>query len=137
MEGVFAADGCFFALCGVVCGACDDGLTPDIAKPDEAYPWILENIVPAGIKGLIFAALIAAIISSLNSICNSIATIFTMDVYRNMINKNASEKKLVSVGRLTTATALILALLVAPFVAQQGNLFKFNQKTTQIEGFNP
>ena len=64
---------------------------------DNAAPWLIKNYIPVGIKGLILAALAAAIVSSLASMLNSTSTIFTMDIYKSHFNKNASDEKMVSV----------------------------------------
>lgn len=84
-------------------------------NPDRAYP-VLLNLLPVGLKGLSFAALTAAIVASLAGKANSIATIFTLDVYKNKINTEATDKKLISIGKITIATALFVAVLVAPFL---------------------
>ncbi|MCP4310322.1 MAG: sodium/solute symporter [Bacteroidetes bacterium] len=105
-------------------------LAADIAKPDEAYPWILENIVPAGIKGLIFAALIAAIVSSFSAIINSTSTIFTMDLYKPYMNPKASEKRLVAVGRISGVVAMAIAVVVAPLLGSIDQAFQFIQEYT-------
>lgn len=84
-------------------------------NPDRAYP-ILLNLLPTGLKGLSFAALTAAVVASLAGKANSIATIFTLDVYKEKLNINASERKLVNVGKLTIVTAMIIAVIVAPFL---------------------
>lgn len=84
-------------------------------NPDRAYPTLL-NLLPVGLKGLSFAALTAAIVASLAGKANSIATIFTLDVYKKKINEKASEKKLVSVGKLTIVAAMIIAVLIAPLM---------------------
>jgi SSS family solute:Na+ symporter len=84
-------------------------------NPDRAYPTLL-NLLPTGLKGLSFAALTAAIVASLAGKANSIATIFTLDVYKKKINENASEKKLVSVGKITIIAAMIIAVIVAPLL---------------------
>jgi SSS family solute:Na+ symporter len=114
----------------VVPGIVAFALSADVAKPDEAYPWILENIVPAGIKGLIFAALIAAIVSSFSAIINSASTIFTMDLYKPFINKNASEKQLVAVGRISGFAAMCIAAIVAPLLGNIDQAFQFIQEYT-------
>ena len=101
-----------------------------IHSRDQAFPVLIRELLPVGYSGLVIAALIAAIISSLNSMCNSVATIFAMDVYRNQINRNASDSELVKVGRWVTAIALILAVLVTPAVASMGKLFSFIQEYT-------
>ncbi|NQU51246.1 MAG: sodium/solute symporter [Bacteroidetes bacterium] len=114
----------------VIPGIVAFALSADIAKPDEAYPWILENIVPAGIKGLIFAALIAAIVSSFSAIINSTSTIFTMDLYKPFFNKNASEKRLVAVGRISGIVAMAIAVVVAPLLGSIDQAFQFIQEYT-------
>ena len=68
---------------------------------DNAAPWLIKNFIPAGFLGLILAALAAAIVSSLASMLNSTSTIFTMDIYKSFINKEASDKSTVRVGRIT------------------------------------
>jgi SSS family solute:Na+ symporter len=114
----------------VIPGIAAFALSADIARPDEAYPWILENIVPAGIKGLIFAALIAAIVSSFSAIINSTSTIFTMDLYQPFMNKNASEKRLVAVGRISGVVAMAIAVVVAPLLGSINQAFQFIQEYT-------
>jgi SSS family solute:Na+ symporter len=84
-------------------------------NPDRAYPTLL-NLLPTGLKGLSFAALTAAIVASLAGKANSIATIFTLDVYKKKINENADEKKLVRIGKATIVTAMIIAVIVAPLL---------------------
>jgi len=84
-------------------------------NPDRAYP-VLLNLLPTGLKGLSFAALTAAIVASLAGKANSIATIFTLDIYKQRINTQATEKKLVGVGKMTIITAMIIAVMVAPFL---------------------
>lgn len=106
-------------------------LNADISRYDEAYPWLLGNLVPTGIKGLAFAALIAAALSSLSSMMNSTATIFTLDIYKSHLNKTASETQLVKVGRIVSLVAIVIAALVAqPLLAGQEQIFQFIQKYT-------
>ncbi len=100
--------------------------TTGIVKSDKAYP-VLLNILPVGLKGLSFAALTAAIVSSLASMINSTSTIFTMDIYRNYINKNASEGSLVVTGRVVGVIALVLAMLTAPQLTSFDQVFQFIQ----------
>lgn len=97
---------------------------------DNAYP-VLLNLLPSGLKGLAFAALTAAVVASLAGKANSISTIFTLDIYKNSINKTASETKLVWVGRLAVICAMILALIIAPFLGidKKGG-FEFIQEYT-------
>jgi SSS family solute:Na+ symporter len=100
-----------------------------IIKSDKAYPALL-NLLPTGLKGVAFAALAAAIVSSLASMANSTATIFTMDLYRNYINKAASERSLVRTGRLVSLTAFAVAALVAPALGALDQAFQFIQEYT-------
>lgn len=97
---------------------------------DNAYP-VLLNLLPAGLKGLSFAALTAAVVASLAGKANSISTIFTLDIYKNSFDKNASEKKLVWVGRVAVVASMAVALLIAPFLGidKKGG-FEFIQEYT-------
>lgn len=114
----------------VIPGVAAFALAAPIAKPDEAYPWILANLVPPGVKGLIFAALIAAIVSSLSAILNSTSTIFTMDIYRPFFRANATEAELVKVGRLSGVAAMAIAVVVAPLLGSIDQAFQFIQEYT-------
>lgn len=105
--------------------------TAAITRSDQAYPWLMHNIVPIGVKGLAFAALVAAIVSSLASMLNSTSTIFTMDIYRVYIRKNTSEAGLVRVGRIASITALVIAVSVAqPLLGNLDQAFQFIQEFT-------
>ena len=105
------------------------GLQGSINVPDDAYPWLVRNFTPVGVKGLTFAALAAAIISSLASMFNSTSTLFTMDIYKKYINKNASDKKLVNVGRLTSLCALVIAAIaVKPLLGGLDQAFQYIQE---------
>lgn len=99
---------------------------------DKAYPWLISTFIPTGLKGVVVAALTAAIISSLASMLNSTATIFTMDIYKPYINKNSSEKGLVNVGRITAAVALIIALIIAPLLKSLPQVFQYIQEYTGL-----
>jgi len=99
-------------------------------NPDRAYP-VLLNLLPSGLKGLSFAALTAAIVASLAGKANSIATIFTLDIYKQKLNVEANEQKLVKVGKITVIAAMIIAILIAPFMGidKKGG-FQFIQEFT-------
>ncbi|MDX5476849.1 MAG: sodium/glucose cotransporter, partial [Cyclobacteriaceae bacterium] len=100
-----------------------------IIKSDRAYPTLLQ-LLPAGLKGLAFAALTAAIVSSLASMANSTYTIFTMDIYKQYINKDASEVKQVKIGRLAAFVAFVVAAFVAPALGSLDQAFQFIQEYT-------
>ena len=96
---------------------------------DDAYPWLIRNFTPTGIKGLSFAALAAAIISSLASMFNSTSTLFTMDIYKKYINKEASDKTLVNVGRTVSICALVIAAVaVKPLLGGLDQAFQYIQE---------
>jgi solute:Na+ symporter, SSS family len=97
---------------------------------DKAYP-ILMNLLPPGLKGLAFAALTAAIVASLAGKANSIATIYTLDIYKKKINVDASEDKMVLIGRVVVVVAMLIAVLIAPFLGidKKGG-FEFIQEYT-------
>lgn len=104
-------------------------LQGSIGRSDDAYPYLIRNFTPTVIKGLSFAALAAAVISSLASMFNSTSTLFTMDIYKQFFNKNASESKLVKVGRLTSVSALVIALIaVYPLMGGIDQAFQFIQE---------
>ena len=99
---------------------------------DNAAPWLIKNFIPSGLKGLILAALAAAIVSSLASMLNSTSTIFTMDIYKSLLNKDASDRTMVRVGRLSGLVALIIAMLIAPKLGSLGQVFQFIQEYTGV-----
>ncbi len=104
-------------------------LAGEITRSDDAYPFLIRNFTPVIVKGLSFAALAAAVISSLASMFNSTSTIFTMDIYKQFFNKNASEKRLVTVGRMTSVCALIMALIaVYPIMGGADQAFQVIQE---------
>ncbi len=98
-----------------------------VVKPDHAYPTLL-NLLPEGMKGLAFAALIAAIVASLAGKANSISTIFSLDIYRSFFNKNASEKQLIRTGRWTVVVAMVIASLIAPALSTLDQAYQFIQE---------
>jgi SSS family solute:Na+ symporter len=105
-------------------------LAPDLAAPDQAYPEVMK-LLPAGLTGLVFAALIAAIVSSLASMMNSISTIFTIDVYANFVKDRKSETHLVTVGRIVSLSAIIVASIVArPLLGNFDQAFQYIQEFT-------
>ncbi len=104
---------------------------PSLEQADKAYPWLLQ-FLPTGLKGIAFAALAAAIVSSLASMLNSTSTIFTMDIYRQYINKNASDKATVTTGRISAGIALLIAGIMAPLLGGIDQAFQFIQEYTGV-----
>lgn len=91
-----------------------DQLTAPGATTDAAYPLLIRNLIPAGIRGFIFAAIAGAVISSLASMLNSASSIFTMDLYKRHWKKDASGHSLVTVGRITTLVFVVIGCIIAP-----------------------
>ncbi|MBN2291674.1 MAG: sodium/solute symporter [Pirellulales bacterium] len=105
-------------------------------EADQGYIFMLQNLVPMGLRGLFLAALFGAIQSTVNSVLNSTATIVTLDFYKRMLHPNASEKHFVKVGVWTSVTILLIAIVMACFVGHfTGGLFEYIQ--TLIAFFAP
>ncbi|NZA28668.1 sodium/solute symporter [Luteimonas sp. SJ-92] len=104
-------------------------LAPDLERPDAAYPAMMA-LLPAGVLGLVFAALIAAIVSSLASMTNSISTIFTLDFYTRL-GREHSQRQMVRVGRIAAVVAMVLAALAArPLLGSFDQAFQYIQEYT-------
>lgn len=97
---------------------------------DKAYPSLINSLAHKGLKGLMIAAILAAIISSLNSMINSASTIFTMDIYRKWFAKDAGETHLVTVGRIFTGVGLVVGAIMAFKLQSLQGAFDFIQKYT-------
>jgi SSS family solute:Na+ symporter len=96
-------------------------------KPDHAYPTLM-NLLPAGLKGVAFAALTAAVVASLAGKANSISTIFSLDIYKKFFNPDASEKKLVRVGRWAVIISMLIAAIVTPALRSLDQAYQFIQE---------
>lgn len=96
-------------------------------KPDHAYPTLM-NLLPPGLKGVAFAALTAAVVASLAGKANSISTIFSLDIYKKFINKNATEKNMVVTGRWAVIVSMIIAAIVAPALKSLDQAYQFIQE---------
>lgn len=91
-----------------------------ITTADQAYPTLIREILPVGLRGIMFAALFGAVLSSLDSMLNSASTIFTMDLYKRHLSPNAETATLVRVGRYATAVFVLVACLIAPLLGNPG-----------------
>ena len=96
-------------------------------KPDHAYPTLM-NLLPAGLKGIAFAALTAAVVASLAGKANSISTIFSLDIYKKYFNKAATERKMVLVGRWAVVVSMLIAALVTPALKSLDQAYQFIQE---------
>jgi SSS family solute:Na+ symporter len=99
-------------------------LLPD--HQDQTFPYALAVFAPSGIRGVILAGFFAAVMSTVSALANSVATIFSLDVYRRFWRKNAADAELITTGRIASGAALALSALVAPVVERVG-LFKYFQ----------
>lgn len=115
-----------------------DGVQSDFLRPDGSinydisYPWLIKTFIPTGIKGLVVAALTAAIVSSLASMLNSTATIFTMDIYKPYFSKRTDGADLVPVGRIAVIVALVTAVVIAPALDTMPQMFQYIQEYTGV-----
>jgi solute:Na+ symporter, SSS family len=115
-----------------------DGVQSDFLKVDGSinydisYPWLIKTFIPIGVKGLVVAALSAAIVSSLASMLNSTATIFTMDIYKPYFSKRNDGTDLVPVGRIVVMASLVIAVLVAPALKTMPQMFQYIQEYTGV-----
>ena len=117
-------------------------LNPNLTGPemDRAFPWLIRNLLPAGLAGLVFAAFMAALISSVDSTLNSAATVWTRDIYQRFFVKNASDRHYLKVGRVLTLVFVLWAIAFAPvttkfpgiYVAMQSLLSIFQGPTFAI-----
>ena len=98
-----------------------------VLKPDHAYPTLM-NLLPPGLKGIAFAALTAAIVASLAGKANSISTIFSLDIYKKYFNKEATDKKMVRVGRWAVAISMTIAAIVTPSLKSLDQAYQFIQE---------
>jgi solute:Na+ symporter, SSS family len=114
----------------VIPGIAVYALGAKLGKSDEAYPWLISNIVPIGIRGLSFAAIVAAAVSALSSIVNSVSTVFTIDIYKSFINKKATEKQMVRTGMIVAFIALIISTSIAPQLKTLDQAYQYIQEYT-------
>jgi SSS family solute:Na+ symporter len=102
-------------------------LDPEII-PDSAYPFIVNKLVPSGLRGIVFAGLCGAIISTIEALINASSTIFTFDIYQRFLNKNATQQELIRMGRICGGAVLIIGALWAPMVLKFGHIFSYFQE---------
>ncbi len=102
----------------------------EMEKADQAFPMLIRNLIPSGLRGFMFAAIAGAVISSIASMLNSASTIFTMDIYKRYLNQNAPQQLLVTMGRCTTLVFLVAGCLIAPFLGNErfGGIFNYIQE---------
>lgn len=104
----------------VLPGLCARAIWPNEVTGDNAYPLLVTRLLPPGLKGLMVAALLAALMSSLSSVFNSCSTLITMDIYKKL-NPTASESKLVNVGRIATGVVVVISIAWIPLIRGLNN----------------
>jgi SSS family solute:Na+ symporter len=102
-------------------------INPDLANPDATYPMVVSEFVPAGLRGLVLAGVLSAIMSTVSGLVNSTSTLVTLDLVRPTIGRNWDEVKLVKIGRWSGALALLIGALFAPVVMRWENIFRYAQ----------
>jgi SSS family solute:Na+ symporter len=99
-----------------------------LTKADQAYPILIRELIPDGVRGFIFAAVAGAVVSTLASVLNSASTIFTMDLYKRHLRPRSAERTLVTVGRIATFVFVAIGCLIAGSPILQGGVFRFIQE---------
>ncbi len=112
----------------IVPGLVAAALYPGLASPDEAFPTLAFELLPVGLRGIILAAMLAAIMSSLDSALNAAATLVTMDLVKPL-RPGAGERGLIATGRIATGVMMVIAAVYAPLIASFGSLFEYFQLT--------
>ncbi len=102
-------------------------LNPGLPHPDGAYPYLISRVIPVGLRGVILAVLFGAIISTVDSLINSTSSLLTLDVYKGLANKSASDRHLVKFAQLTGSLFLIFGALWSPMVGKFGSIFSYAQ----------
>jgi len=103
-------------------------LNPNLTNPDDAYPYVISQLIPVGMRGFIFAVLIGAIMSTIDSLTNSTSSLITLDIYKKLIKKNASDKHLVIFAQICGTLILIFGALWAPMVGRFESIFAYVQE---------
>ena len=102
-------------------------INPNLIDADAAYPMVVAAVVPTGLRGLVAAAIVGAIMSTISGLVNSVSTLVTLDLFQRWKGKNWAEKDLVRIGRWSGGIALLIGALIAPIVMKWDNLFRYAQ----------
>ena len=100
-------------------------LNPNLAEADAAYPFLISTLIPTGLRGFMFAVLIGAIMSTIDSLVNSTSSLITLDIYKNIINKEAADRKLVVFAQIIGTLLLVFGALWAPMVGKFDSIFGY------------
>lgn len=106
----------------------------ELHQPDQAFPLLIKRLLPHGLLGFMLAAIAGAIISTLASLINSSATLFTMDIYQRVLDRAATQRRLLLVGRIVTIVCVLAGCALAPRLADPrfGGVFQYIQ---QFQGY--
>ena len=115
------------ALCVTWPGMIAHALNPNLAHADDAYPYLIQTLVPVGLRGFMFAVLIGAIMSTVDSLVNSTSSLLTLDIYKGLIKKTASDRHLVQFAQLSGIALLIFGAAWSPMVGKFSSIFSYAQ----------
>ena len=116
----------------VIPGLVGFALFPNLENGDDIYPTMLQQLLPPGLAGFVFAGFLAALMSSVDSYLNSASTLWTMDIYKKYIKKDASHEHLFTIGRILTASFIIIAIFLAPLTGKFEGIFSAMQTLLAI-----
>jgi SSS family solute:Na+ symporter len=102
-------------------------LNPGLDHPDAAYPYLIGTLIPIGFRGLVFAFMIGAIMSTLDSLVNSTSSLLTLDIYKGHVRPDASDRQLVTFAQLSGVGILVFGALWSPMVGRFGSIFSYAQ----------
>jgi len=119
--------GIFLALSVTWPGMIAYAINPNLEDVDAAYPFLISTLVPVGLRGIMFAVLIGAIMSTIDSLLNSTSSLLTLDIYKRLINKDASDRTMVVFARICGFILLVFCALWAPMVGRFGSIFAYAQ----------
>jgi SSS family solute:Na+ symporter len=102
-------------------------LNPGLPHPDGAYPYLIGQVIPIGLRGVIFAVLFGAIISTVDSLINSTSSLLTLDIYKGLLNPKASDAHLVKFAQVIGSVFLIFGAFWSPMVGKFGSIFSYAQ----------
>lgn len=110
-------------------GATDPSFQLGDKPVDDVFPILIKKLIPMGFQGLIIVGILSSVMSTIAAYLNSISTLFTFDIYKKWINKNADDKKLIKVGTFSTLALMVFAVLYSPLVGKLGGIFNYFQMT--------
>ncbi len=120
--------GVLLGLSVAIPGMIAHAIEPHLKDPNQAYPFLVTTLLPPALRGIILAALVSAIMSTISALVNSTATVFTIDVFRPLFGRNMSEARLINVGRWCGTITLVVGVVCVPVVGRWQHIFKYCQE---------